>query len=78
MVCGSCTAGAAYVPTMSTDTVIVDRIGTIFLGGPPLVRAALGEVVTPEQLGGATLHTRYCKMMLLCVLFCSILIAFPF
>ncbi|XP_014678969.1 PREDICTED: methylcrotonoyl-CoA carboxylase beta chain, mitochondrial-like isoform X2 [Priapulus caudatus] len=57
MVCGSCTAGAAYVPTMATDTIIVDRIGTIFLAGPPLVRAALGEVVTPEELGGATLHT---------------------
>ena len=59
IVCGSCTAGGAYVPTMAQEAVIVDRVGTIFLGGPPLVYAALGEVVTAEDLGGATLHSRY-------------------
>lgn len=59
VVCGSCTAGAAYIPTMADDAVIVDRIGSVFLGGPPLVRAALGEVVSSEELGGATLHCRY-------------------
>jgi 3-methylcrotonyl-CoA carboxylase beta subunit len=58
-VCGSCTAGAAYVPTMAQEAIIVDKIGTIFLGGPPLVRAALGEEVTPEDLGGALLHSSY-------------------
>ena len=52
----SCTAGGAYIPTMCDEVVIVDKIGTIFLGGPPLVQAATGEVVTPEQLGGARLH----------------------
>ena len=57
--CGSCTAGAAYVPTMAQEAIIVDKIGTIFLGGPPLVRAALGEEVTPEDLGGALLHSSY-------------------
>ncbi|XP_037071384.1 methylcrotonoyl-CoA carboxylase beta chain, mitochondrial-like [Pollicipes pollicipes] len=56
VVCGSCTAGGAYAPTMSDEAVMVDRIGTLFLGGPPLVRAATGEQVTEEQLGGATLH----------------------
>jgi len=56
VVCGSCTAGAAYIPAMSDETVILDKSGTIFLGGPPLVFAATGERVTPEQLGGATLH----------------------
>ena len=58
LVCGSCTAGAAYVPTMSQEALIVHKIGTIFLGGPPLVYAALGEMVSPEKLGGATLHSR--------------------
>ena len=53
---GSCTAGAAYIPTMADETVIIDKIGTLFLGGPPLVQAATGEVVTPEELGGAKLH----------------------
>lgn len=57
MVCGSCTAGGAYTPTMAEEAVMVDRIGTIFLGGPPLVKAATGEEVTPEELGGARLHT---------------------
>lgn len=57
IVCGSCTAGGAYVPTMCQEAVIVDKIGTIFLGGPPLVYAALKEVVTAEALGGATLHS---------------------
>lgn len=57
-VMGSCTAGGAYVPAMSDETVIVREQGTIFLGGPPLVRAATGEVVTAEELGGGALHTR--------------------
>jgi acetyl-CoA carboxylase carboxyltransferase component len=57
-VMGSCTAGGAYVPAMSDETVIVDGTGTIFLGGPPLVKAATGETVTAEELGGATVHTQ--------------------
>jgi 3-methylcrotonyl-CoA carboxylase beta subunit len=57
-VMGSCTAGGAYVPAMSDESVIVKGQGTIFLGGPPLVKAAIGEVVTPEELGGAEVHTR--------------------
>ncbi|HZY99094.1 MAG TPA: carboxyl transferase domain-containing protein, partial [Candidatus Baltobacteraceae bacterium] len=57
-VMGSCTAGGAYVPAMSDETVIVNGQGTIFLGGPPLVKAATGEVVTAEELGGADVHTR--------------------
>ena len=57
-VMGSCTAGGAYVPAMSDETVIVAGYGTIFLGGPPLVQAATGEVVTAEELGGADVHTR--------------------
>ncbi|MGQ7787732.1 carboxyl transferase domain-containing protein [Nesterenkonia sp. K-15-9-6] len=56
-VMGSCTAGGAYVPAMSDESVIVRNQGTIFLGGPPLVKAATGEVVTPEELGGAKVHT---------------------
>ena len=56
-VLGSCTAGGAYVPAMSDETVIVRNQGTIFLGGPPLVKAAIGEEVTPEELGGGELHT---------------------
>ncbi len=58
VVMGSCTAGGAYVPAMSDETVIVKNQGTIFLGGPPLVKAATGEVVTAEELGGADVHTR--------------------
>jgi 3-methylcrotonyl-CoA carboxylase beta subunit len=58
VVMGSCTAGGAYVPAMSDETVIVRGQGTIFLGGPPLVKAATGEVVSAEDLGGADLHTR--------------------
>ncbi len=58
LVMGSCTAGGAYVPAMSDETVIVRGTGTIFLGGPPLVKAATGEDVTPEELGGADVHTR--------------------
>jgi 3-methylcrotonyl-CoA carboxylase beta subunit len=58
VVMGSCTAGGAYVPAMSDETVIVKNQGTIFLGGPPLVRAATGEVVTAEDLGGGDVHTR--------------------
>src|SRR5699024_1382799 len=54
---GSCTAGGAYVPAMSDESVIVRNQGTIFLGGPPLVKAATGEVVTAEELGGAKVHT---------------------
>src|SRR5581483_9486971 len=57
-VLGSCTAGGAYVPAMSDETVIVKDNGTIFLGGPPLVKAATGEIVTAEDLGGADVHTR--------------------
>ena len=58
VVMGSCTAGGAYVPAMSDETVIVKEQGTIFLGGPPLVKAATGEVVSAEELGGADVHTR--------------------
>ena len=58
VVMGSCTAGGAYVPAMSDETVIVRNQGTIFLGGPPLVRAATGEIVSAEDLGGADVHTR--------------------
>ena len=58
VVMGSCTAGGAYVPAMSDETIIVRGTGTIFLGGPPLVKAATGEDVTAEALGGADVHTR--------------------
>ena len=58
VVMGSCTAGGAYVPAMSDESIIVKEQGTIFLGGPPLVKAATGEVVTAEELGGADVHTR--------------------
>jgi 3-methylcrotonyl-CoA carboxylase beta subunit len=58
VVMGSCTAGGAYVPAMSDETIIVKNQGTIFLGGPPLVKAATGEVVTSEDLGGGDVHTR--------------------
>ncbi len=58
VVMGSCTAGGAYIPAMSDESVIVKGNGTIFLGGPPLVKAATGEVVTPEELGGADVHCR--------------------
>ncbi len=58
VVMGSCTAGGAYVPAMSDESIIVKDQGTIFLGGPPLVKAATGEVVTAEDLGGADVHTR--------------------
>src|SRR5215471_14810336 len=57
-VMGSCTAGGAYVPAMSDETVIVRKQGTIFLGGPPLVKAAIGEIVSAEELGGADVHAR--------------------
>jgi len=57
-VMGSCTAGGAYVPAMSDETIIVRRQGTIFLGGPPLVKAATGEVVSAEDLGGADVHAK--------------------
>ena len=57
-VMGSCTAGGAYVPAMSDESIIVRNQGTIFLGGPPIVKAAIGEIVTPEELGGADVHTR--------------------
>ena len=57
-VMGSCTAGGAYVPAMSDESIIVKGTGTIFLGGPPLVKAATGEIVTAEELGGADVHTR--------------------
>ncbi|XP_060087969.1 methylcrotonoyl-CoA carboxylase beta chain, mitochondrial-like isoform X2 [Heteronotia binoei] len=58
VVCGSCTAGGAYVPTMAEETAIVDKIGTLFLAGPPLVKAATGEDILSEALGGASLHSR--------------------
>src|SRR6187402_2915336 len=57
-VMGSCTAGGAYVPAMSDETIIVQGTGTIFIGGPPLVKAATGQDVTAEELGGADVHTR--------------------
>src|SRR5690625_6362536 len=57
-VLGSCTAGGAYVPAMSDESVIVRGQGTIFLGGPPLVKAAIGEEVTTDVLGGGDLHVR--------------------
>lgn len=57
MVMGSCTAGGAYIPAMSDETIIVDKQGTIFLAGPPLVKAAIGEEVSAEELGGAYAHT---------------------
>src|SRR5262249_14755329 len=57
-VLGSCTAGGAYVPAMSDEAVIVREQGTIFLGGPPLVKAATGEIVTAGELGGGELHSR--------------------
>src|SRR5690349_24495492 len=57
-VMGSCTAGGAYVPAMSDETFIVKGTGTIFIGGPPLVKAATGQDVTAEELGGADVHTR--------------------
>ncbi|XP_051481475.1 methylcrotonoyl-CoA carboxylase beta chain, mitochondrial-like [Apus apus] len=56
VVCGSCVAGGAYIPTMAEENVMVDKIGTLFLAGPPLVKAATGEQVSPEDLGGAKLH----------------------
>lgn len=58
VVMGSCTAGGAYLPAMSDETIIVRKQGTIFIGGPPLVKAATGEVVTAEELGGADVHCR--------------------
>ncbi|MAL65082.1 MAG: methylcrotonoyl-CoA carboxylase, partial [Candidatus Marinimicrobia bacterium] len=58
-VMGSCTAGGAYVPAMSDEAIIVNKTGTIFLGGPPLVKAAIGENATAEELGGAELHTKF-------------------
>jgi 3-methylcrotonyl-CoA carboxylase beta subunit len=57
LVLGSCTAGGAYVPAMSDENIIVKNNGTIFLGGPPLVKAATGEVVSVEELGGARVHS---------------------
>src|SRR5512145_3217073 len=58
VVMGSCTAGGAYMPAMSDESIIVANQGTIFLGGPPLVKAAIGEIVTAEDLGGGDVHTR--------------------
>jgi 3-methylcrotonyl-CoA carboxylase beta subunit len=55
---GPCTAGGAYVPSMSDESIIVENSGTIFLAGPPLVKAATGEVVTAEELGGGALHSK--------------------
>jgi len=58
VVLGGCTAGGAYVPALSDEVIMVEGIGRIFLGGPPIVKAALGEVIEPDDLGGAELHTR--------------------
>ncbi|XP_051855414.1 methylcrotonoyl-CoA carboxylase beta chain, mitochondrial-like isoform X2 [Antechinus flavipes] len=58
VVCGSCIAGAAYVPSIADETIIIDKIGSMFLAGPPLVKAATGEDISVEELGGATLHSR--------------------
>jgi 3-methylcrotonyl-CoA carboxylase beta subunit len=58
VVMGSCTAGGAYIPAMSDESIIVQGTGTIFLGGPPLVKAATGEIVSPEELGGGDVHTK--------------------
>ena len=57
-VLGGCTAGGAYVPALSDEVIMVEGIGRIFLGGPPIVKAALGEIIQPDDLGGAELHTR--------------------
>jgi 3-methylcrotonyl-CoA carboxylase beta subunit len=59
VVMGSCTAGGAYVPAMADESIIVGKQGTIFLAGPPLVKAATGEVVSAEELGGADLHCKF-------------------
>ena len=59
IVAGSCVAGGAYGPTMTDHATMIDRIGSLFLGGPPLVRAATGEVISAEELGGATTHCKY-------------------
>jgi 3-methylcrotonyl-CoA carboxylase beta subunit len=58
VVLGPCTAGGAYIPCMSDESVILQKHGHVFLGGPPLVKAAINEVVTANQLGGAELHCR--------------------
>lgn len=63
VVMGSCTAGGAYIPAMCDESIIVKEKGTIFLGGPPLVKAATGEIVSPEELGGAAVH---CKISGVC------------
>ena len=58
VVLGGCTAGGAYVPALSDEVIMVEGIGRIYLGGPPIVKAALGEIIEPDDLGGAELHTR--------------------
>jgi 3-methylcrotonyl-CoA carboxylase beta subunit len=58
VVLGGCTAGGAYVPALSDEVIMVEGIGRIFLGGPPIVKAALGEIISPDDLGGAEVHTR--------------------
>jgi 3-methylcrotonyl-CoA carboxylase beta subunit len=67
VVLGSCTAGGAYVPAMADESIIVRKQGTIFLAGPPLVKAATGEEISAEELGGADLHCRY--LMISCFFF---------
>ena len=62
VVMGSCTAGGAYVPAMSDETIMVREQATIFLAGPPLVKAATGEVVSAEELGGADVHCKTCLL----------------
>lgn len=56
---GGCTAGGAYIPSMADESIIVNKTGYIFLAGPPLVKAATGEVVSAEELGGSSLHCRW-------------------
>jgi 3-methylcrotonyl-CoA carboxylase beta subunit len=59
VVMGSCTAGGAYIPAMADESIIVGKQGTIFLAGPPLVKAATGEVISAEDLGGGDLHCKF-------------------
>ena len=66
IVMGSCTAGGAYVPAMSDESIIVRKQGNIFLGGPPLVKAATGEVASAEELGGADVHSRHSGRLSTC------------
>ena len=64
VVCGSCTAGGAYLPMMTSQVVHTERIGHVFLGGPPLVQAATGERLSADELGGALLHCSYAYLLM--------------